>query len=128
MSFLNGCNSYQIRKDHQFYLPPHKEYTARWAVVPVAEPDFWKFVNAARRLRNVNFPLKLCFAFMFHSEPVYQWSDTTFRNFVDNKGANFLVKSIYGVRNKRGQAAYCTDWIAGPHTVYEDFVKKVQSF
>ena len=115
-------------KDRQFYLPVGKEYTAEFAIVPVDKPDFWAFVNAARRLRDVNFQLKWCFAFMFHKEPVYKWTDDTFKSFVDNKYANLLVKSIYDVRTKKGKPARCTDWTAGPHTVYTDLIKRVKEF
>jgi hypothetical protein len=111
--------------DDEFYLGPGGEYTAEWAIVPVTEPDFWAFVNAGRRLRDVNFTLKYCFAFMFRDPPGYPWPDETCRRWLDNKGVNFLVKSNDGVLTKKGFPARCTDWIAGPHTVYKDFVKRV---
>lgn len=50
--------------DRMFVLKPGAEYTAEWAVVPVATPDSWAFVNQARRLLDVNFPLKIMFAYM----------------------------------------------------------------
>jgi len=82
-------------------------------VVPVAEPDFYAFVNAARRMLDVNFKLDISFAFMFHEAPVYEWSDATFTQFIDNKSANFVVKSIYGVKTKDGHPARSTDWMTG---------------
>ena len=95
-------------------------------MVPVAEPDFYAFVNAARRMLDVNFKLDISFAFMFHEAPVYEWSDATFTQFIDNKSANFVVKSIYGVKTKDGHPARSTDWIAGPHTIYRDFHRRVR--
>jgi hypothetical protein len=48
--------------DRTYVLKSGGEYTAEWAVVPVATPNFWRFVNAARRMMDVNFELKYCFA------------------------------------------------------------------
>ena len=113
-------------RDGQFYLKPGAEYTAEWAIVPVAEPDFWGFVNAARRLRNVNYPLKLCFAFLFHKPPVYEWSDDTLRAFITNKGVNFAVKTNDdAIRNKEGHYARGCDWVAGPHDDYVNLFKRI---
>jgi len=111
--------------DYSFVLKPGGEYTAEWAIVPVATPDFWTFVNAARRMLDVNFPLRLCFAFCFRGEPVYEWSDARFRSFVENKGANFLVQSLYGVRYK-GYPARATAWMMGDLKQYRDFQKRVR--
>jgi hypothetical protein len=114
--------------DPHFVLAPGATYIAELAIVPVTEPDFYAFINAARRMLDVNFRLDICFAFMFHEPPVYQWSDTTFTQFIDNKSANFVVKSNYGVRTKLGHPARSTDWTAGPHTIYHDFHKRVRQF
>ena len=114
--------------DPHFVLAPGATYTAEFAIVPVADPDFYAFVNAARRMLDVNFKLDVCFAFMFHKPPVYEWSDTTFTRFIENKSANFVVKSNYGVRTKNGHPARSTDWIAGPHTIYRDFHNRVRRF
>jgi len=112
--------------DPHFVLAPGATYTAEMAIVPVAQPDFYAFVNAARRMLNVNFRLDVSFAFMFHEPPVYEWSDTTFTRFINNKSADFVVKSNYGVRTKAGHPARSTDWIAGPHTIYRDFHQRVR--
>ena len=113
--------------DPMFFLPPGKTYTAQWAIVPVTKPDFWQFINTARRLRDVNFPLRHVFAFMFYKEPVYDWTEQRFRSFVDNKGANFLVQSL-SVRNKRGRYARCTDWNTADLSEYRDFRKRVRDY
>ncbi len=113
--------------DPMFYLPPGKTYTAEWAIMPTAKPDFWQFTNAARRLRDVNFPLRHVFAFMFYKKPVYDWTEQRFRSFVDNKGANFLVQSL-SVRNKNGYYARCTDWNTADLSEYRDFQKRVRDY
>lgn len=112
--------------DWTFYLPPGKSYTAEWAIVPVARPQFWDFVNAARRIRDVNYTLKYMFAFMFGRQPAYEWPEATLRNFIDHKGANFIVQSIDVLRTKKGHTARCTDWLAGPHDVYVDQIKRIR--
>jgi len=117
-----------ILRDRSFYLAPGGTYTAEWAIVPVTEPNVWAFVNAARRLRDVNYTLKYCSAFMYHRWPIYEWPDTTFRSFVENKGVNFVVKGNEAVRNKNGHYARCTDWMAGPHDDYVNLFKRVREF
>lgn len=112
-------------RDGDLYLKPGASYTAEFAIVPTTTPDFWAFINAARRLRGVNFPLRWCFAFMFHHWPVYEWSDQTIRNFIDFKGANFVVQSNT-VRNKRGNYARVNDWIDADLSVYRDFQKRIR--
>ncbi|MFH1269323.1 MAG: hypothetical protein ABIK89_26645, partial [Planctomycetota bacterium] len=113
--------------DRSFVLKPGASYTAELAIVPVDSPDFWDFVNAARRMLDVNFTLDLMFAFAMKREPVYEWSDETFRRYVANKSANFIVQSNYGVRSKAGHPARATEWLAGPHDVYRDMQKRVRS-
>ena len=115
-----------LATDPYFVLAPNATYTAELAVVPTADPKFYTFVNAARRMLKANFTLDVCFAFMFHEPPVYQWPDKTFTSFIENKTANFVVKSNYGVRTKQGHPARSTDWVAGPHTVYRDFHQRVR--
>ena len=84
--------------DPSFVLKEGGEYTAEWAIVPVGQADYYAFVNAARRMLGANFTLKWMFAFMYLKYPVYDWSDRTFKEFIDNKGANLLVQGnqVYG--------------------------------
>jgi len=113
--------------DHQYYIPPKQSYTASFAIVPVAKSDFWTFINAARRARNVNFELKWMFAFMFHHWPVYEWTEARFRSFVDHKGADLLVQSNTA-RNKKGRYARATDFVNADLSVYHDFQKRVRGW
>ena len=112
--------------DFSFVLKPGGEYTAEWAIVPVESPDFWRFINTSRRMLDVNFTLKWMFAFAMKQAPVYDWSESTFKSFVENKSANFVVQSNYGVVTKEGKPARVTDWLAGPHDVYRDMQKRVR--
>lgn len=113
--------------DSTCYLRPGAKYTASFAVVPIGKPDFWTFINAARRARDVNFPLKWMFAFMFHDLPVYKWTEKRFRSFVEHKGANLLVQSN-SVRNRQGRYARATDFINADLRLYTDFQERVRGW
>ena len=78
--------------DPAFMLKKGGEYTAEWAIVPVRKADYYTFVNAARRMLDTNFPLKWMSAFAQLRQPVYDWSDRTLKEFVDNKSANLLIQ------------------------------------
>lgn len=112
--------------DFSFVLKPGGEYTAEWVIVPVESPDFWRFINTSRRMLDVNFTLHWMFAFAYQRPPVYDWSESKFKSFVENKSANFIVQSNYGVSTKDGKPARSTDWLAGPHDVYRDMQKRVR--
>jgi hypothetical protein len=103
--------------DDSFVLRPGASYTAEWAVIPTDRPDFWDFVNAARRLRNVNFELKYQFAFLRAGPPTDQWSDEAVRSFLVNKGTHLSCASIsypkYEGRYPHGTAFQLVD-----HSVY----------
>ena len=81
--------------DRHFVLKAGSEYTAEWAVVPVARPDLWDFVNTVRRMANVNFTMRVLSAFLAHDESTYQWSDAMLKNFIERKSANVISKGLY---------------------------------
>lgn len=80
--------------DLQFVLRPRASYTAEWAVVPVARPDYFDFVNAARRLLDANFTLGECFAFLRGGPFTEKWSDAQFADFIRYKSAGIVCASI----------------------------------
>ncbi|MCC7518545.1 MAG: hypothetical protein IT578_05105 [Verrucomicrobiae bacterium] len=110
--------------DPFFYLGPRATYTSEFAIVPVGEPDYFAFVNAARRLLDVNFPITVGFAFVF--PPVHAWSDATLTNWVANKSATYLVQSNDEVKNKNGHYARGTDWINGSKTNHINFLSRLR--
>ena len=116
--------------DRSLALGPHGTYVARWAVAPMDTPDFWQFINAARRMLDVNFTVDMMFAFMAGEEPVYKWTDKMFQNYVRNKSANFVVQSIYGPSAARykGRNAYSTSFLVIDHAYYRDFHKRLRRF
>lgn len=80
--------------DNSMVLSPGKAYTAEWAIVPVARPDYFDFVNAARRLLDANFTLPHCFAFLRGGPLTEKWTDQKFADFIRFKSADLLCASI----------------------------------
>jgi Carbohydrate family 9 binding domain-like len=80
--------------DNQFVLQPGKSYTAEWAIVPVARPDYFEFVNAARRLLDANFTIPFCFAFLRGGPLTEKWTDEQFTNFIKFKSATMVCNNI----------------------------------
>ncbi|OHE79401.1 MAG: hypothetical protein A2107_09725 [Verrucomicrobia bacterium GWF2_62_7] len=81
-------------------LPPRASYTAEWAIVPVARPDYFDFVNAVRRLRDANFTIQECFAFLRAHPTTEKWSDEQFVNFARFKSATMLCATILSSRHQ----------------------------
>ena len=100
--------------DESFVLQPKATHTAQWAILPVICPTagasgaeesiavgdvndeaYFRFLNAARRLRGVNFAIEGPFAFL-RADPrlVGKWSDEEVAAFIKNKSARYLCISI----------------------------------
>lgn len=77
--------------DNQLVLKPKAQHTVEWAIFPTTTPDYYAFLNAARRLRDVNFALEGPFAFL-RADPrlTGKWTDDQLINFVRRKGAKYL--------------------------------------
>jgi len=80
--------------DNNLVLKPGASYTAEWAVLPVARPDYWAFLNAARRLVGANFTLDGAFAFLRADPLTEKWSDQQIADFVRLKDARYVCASI----------------------------------
>ncbi len=80
--------------DGELVLRPGVEYTAEWMIVPVAAPDYWAFVNAARRAMDANFTLKYQFAFISHRKPLNEWPDDRLKQYIEFKGADIVCQGI----------------------------------
>lgn len=100
--------------DNNFVLKPKATHTAEWAIVLTTKPDYFAFVNAARRLRGVNFTIDGAFAFL-RADPrlTGKWTDEQLTNFVRFKSAKFLRSSIdyprYNGHYPRGTAFQTID-------------------
>jgi hypothetical protein len=81
--------------DNNFVLKPKAAHSAEWAIVLTTKPDYFAFLNAARRLLKVNFTIDGPFAFL-RADPrlTGKWTDEQLTNFVRFKSAKFLCSSI----------------------------------
>lgn len=111
--------------DNQFVLQPGKTYTAEWAIVPVARPDYFDFVNAGRRLLDVNFTIPYCFAFLRAGNLTEQWSDQQFAEFIRLKSANLVCAGFSSVRYK-GRYPHGIAFQMVPHDSYKRWVERVR--
>jgi hypothetical protein len=80
--------------DNNLVLRPNATYTAEWAVVPTGEPDYWRFINAARRLVDANFTIPGGFAFLRADAQTEQWTDTQIADFIRLKDAYYVCESM----------------------------------
>ena len=94
--------------DNYLALQPNGSHTAQWAIVPTSAPDYWDFLNAARRLMNANFTIKGAFAFL-RADPrlTGPWTDEQTANFIKLKDARYVCASI-GYPRYRGRYAHGT--------------------
>jgi hypothetical protein len=89
--------------DNQLVLKPGATHTAEWAILPTQSPDYYAFLNAARRLRDCNFSLDGSFAFL-RADPrqvTDKWTDQQFLDFIRFKNANLLC-DLYTWPNYKG--------------------------
>lgn len=79
--------------DRQCVLRPGASYTAEWAIVPVEEPDYWRILNATRRLLDANFTTPGGFAF-FRPELNDKWNDEQTRQFLECKDVLYACATL----------------------------------
>lgn len=79
--------------DNGFVLGPGATYTAEWGIIPTATPDYWEFINAARRLVDANFTIDGGFAFLRAGPPVNEWSDRQIADFIRFKDVKYTCAS-----------------------------------
>jgi len=81
--------------DNNLVLKPKSTYTADWAIVPVASNDHFDFINATRRLLDVNYQFDGGFAFFrAHPNLTGKWSDQQVIDFAKYKDAKYLCLSL----------------------------------
>ncbi|MBI5397390.1 MAG: hypothetical protein HZA91_19000, partial [Verrucomicrobia bacterium] len=111
--------------DNQFVLQPGKSYTAEWAIVPVAQPDNFDFINAARRLLDANFTIPYCYAFLRGGPHTEKWSDEQFANFIKLKSANLMCDSIM-YPTWHGHYTHGTPFQLVSHDSYKRYVERIR--
>lgn len=81
--------------DNNLVLKPKATHTSEWVIVLTAAPDYFAFINAARRLRDVNFTFDGTFAFL-RANPTLtgKWTDKQLTDFVRFKDTRWLCSSI----------------------------------
>ena len=114
-----------ILADREFVLAAGASYSAEWVIVPVPEPEFWTFINQARRVRDVNFTLQHTFAFMSQIWPVTMWTDEQFKAFIDNKSADLVVLSN-NLAKVQGRYPRCTEMYNADLKAYHDFITRLR--
>ena len=86
--------------DNHLVLAPGATYTADWAIVPTDEADYWRFINAARRLMFANFPIEGGFAFLRADPLTEKWTDEQIADFIRFKDPRWVCASITYPRYK----------------------------
>jgi hypothetical protein len=121
-----SCGDGAVRlADRSYVLDKGATYTAVWFILPVPRPEFWDFINQARRARDVNFPLKYMFAFMSQPWEVNLWKDENFREYIGNKSANFVVASN-NLTRVEGRYPRCTELYSADLSLYRKFFDQVR--
>jgi len=102
--------------DNNLVLKPGAAYAAEWAIVPADRPDYWRFINATRRLVDANFTIDggFCF-FRAHPTLTEPWTDEQTRNFIQLKDTKYVCASIYSYR---GRYTHGTAFQQADHTRY----------
>lgn len=80
--------------DNSLVLAPHGTYTAEWAIIPSDVPDYWTFLNVARRLVDANFTIDGCFAFLRAGPLTDAWSDQQITDFLRFKSTRYVCATI----------------------------------
>jgi hypothetical protein len=89
--------------DNNLALAPNATHVSEWAVVPTNKPDYFTFVNATRRLRNVNFQFDGPGAFLrINPALTGVWSDEQIINFARYKSLKYLMTGISWPKTKSG--------------------------
>ena len=103
--------------DNNLVLRPNASYTAQWAIVPTDKPDYWRFINSARRLIGANFLIEGCFAFLRAGPLTDEWTDEQIADFLHFKDADYVCASI-GYPRYKGHYSHGTAFQRIAHDNY----------
>ena len=129
--------------DQNLVLKPGATHTAEWLIIPtdlsdcaiedplgiskgISNEPYFTFVNAARRVREVNFTLVGPFAFL-RADPrlTGKWSDEQLINFVRFKSAKFLCSSI-SYPSYKGRYAHGTAFQTIDHSFRREHIQRLR--
>lgn len=103
--------------DNNLVLPPGETYTAEWIIVPATEPDYFRFINAARRFMDANFLIDGGFAFLRSGRHTDPWSDEEVRDFLEFKDPKYVCSSIG--KDHKGHISHGTAFQQVDHERYK---------
>ena len=112
--------------DNNLVLPPGATYTAEWIAVPVLEPDYYPFINIARRFMDANFTIDGGFAFLRSGELTDVWSDEQVKNFLEWKDPEYVCASIFP--NYKGRYAHGTAFQQVEHESFKKSFERWRGF
>lgn len=103
--------------DNNLVLPPGKSHTAEWIIIPTATPDYWRFINAARRFMDSNFTIDGGFVFLRQGPLTDAWTDQQVLDFLTFKEPYYVCSSI-GAEYK-GMYSHGTSFQQIPHDAFK---------
>ncbi len=109
--------------DNNLVLAPKATHTAEWIIVPVDRPDYWRFINTARRFMGANFAIDGAFAFLRHGSLTDPWTDGQVKDFLTFKDAHYVCTSISSPRYK-GRYSHGTAFQRVSHDNYRKSFKR----
>ena len=77
---------YSSLLDDKFGLKPGQTYTKEWSIYPVDSPDYYDFINIARKVENVNFKIE---NFMFLLAGMDK-SDDEFKRYLQSMNVKYV--------------------------------------
>ncbi|MBW7865910.1 MAG: hypothetical protein H3C30_16025 [Candidatus Hydrogenedentes bacterium] len=80
--------------DNELVLAPGAVNRAEWVIIPTETPNYWEFLNAARRIVGANFTLDGAFAFLRADPNTDAWTDAQVSDFLRFKDAQYVCASI----------------------------------
>jgi len=90
----NGASQLNVELEDNFLvIAPRAAHTMEWAIIPTARPDYWEFLNAARRLLDANFTIPGGFAFLRSGPPVMEWSEQQIADYIKYKDVLYTCAS-----------------------------------
>ncbi len=110
--------------DNNLVLPPNTTYTAEWIIVPVENPDYFHFINIARRFMGANFEIDGGFAFLRQGPLTDKWSDDQLSAFLINKDAKYVCSGITYPRYISGRYNHGTAFQKVSHDAYRESFKR----
>ncbi len=119
--FRVHCTNYAVDgsiglADNNLVLPPGASYTAQWILVPVEAPDYYRFINTARRFMGANFLIDGGFAFLRGGKLTEAWSDDQVQRFLEYKSPKYVCATIES--NYKGRYSHGTAFQQVDHEQY----------